>query len=101
MASSRSVPRSESFRSQKRRLNNWSSDRVSHAWRALLEPAVLLAIAGFHRGLERLRSERACVKPREIEQLGVGELRPGDIANTREDRLDAAREPLLPVAQHV
>src|SRR6202035_2414565 len=47
MASSSSVPCTLSFKSQNRRLSNWSSDSVSHAYRGVcgrLEPAALLRV---------------------------------------------------------
>src|SRR6266851_1614274 len=42
MASSSSVPWTLSFKSQKRRLSNWSSDSVSHAYCGRREPAAFL-----------------------------------------------------------
>src|SRR5277367_2628309 len=45
MAGSRSVPWMASFKSQNRRLSNWSSESVSHAWPAPLRaPAALIRV---------------------------------------------------------
>src|SRR5579864_506187 len=110
MALCNSVPAMLNFRSQKRRLNNCSSDSLSQATGRVRERRLRLTLGQPHlefsgellliRLAHRLDAA-ASFEADEVEQLRVRELRAGDVADAGENRFDAAGKFLLPLEQHV
>src|SRR5580704_8570837 len=110
MACCSSLPAKFNFRSQNRRLNNWSSESLSQATGRVRSRRFRLILRKphlkFFRELLLIRiahrlDAAASLEAGEVKQLEVGELRAGHVADTGEYRFDTAGKFLLPFKQHV